>query len=214
MTVSRFLFFCCLLCCAWARVARPHLATQPRQQTPSLTIAIQPLGYVAPATIAQVRRGIQATYKAEVMVLPGKSLPASTWYAPTSRYRAEKILQVVDREVHARFTKVLALTDSEISTTNGRHYDWSISGYGLMNQRPCVVSTSKIRRKNGSSSLFFGRLTKIANHELGHTLGLDHCSNSACLMAAMKGTLRGLDREAGTFCSPCRQKLKPHLRTG
>jgi archaemetzincin len=185
---------------------------QTREPTSRFTVAIQPLGSVAPSTVNQVQRGIASTFQANVIVLKSKSMSPSTLSARSGRYRAEKILQEAERDVHPTFTKILVLTEKEISATKGRHHDWSISGYGLLAQRPCVVSTYRIRRRNSSAALFNTRLIKIANHELGHTLGLDHCSQSACLMADMKGSMRGLDLRTGTFCSTCHQKLKPYLK--
>ncbi len=204
---SRFLLF------TFLPVVLLSSTAQPLETEPAFTVAIQPLGLVAPATVEQVRRGIASTFQANVVILRRKNLSPSTLSTRSRRYRAEKILQEAEQEVHPTYTKIMVLTEKEISTTKGRHYDWSISGYGVLAQRPCVVSTYKIGRRNSSSTVFHTRLVKIANHELGHTLGLDHCSQSACLMADMKGNMRGLDRAKGGFCSTCRKTLKPYLKS-
>jgi archaemetzincin len=49
------------------------------------------------------------------------------------------------------------------------------------------------------------RLWKIAIHELGHTLGLEHCPTSGCIMEDAHGTVKTTDREK-ELCSSCAQR--------
>jgi archaemetzincin len=179
---------------------------------PEIVIALQPLGEINDTTIETVKNGIVTVYRVEVVVLPVKELPESAYYEPRRRYRADILLDYLNEKTDRRYTKVLGLTNRDISATKGEHYDWGIFGYGTLGGRPCIVSTHRLRRGNVSRALFMNRLIKVVNHELGHTFGLDHCPVEGCLMQDGKGTIRTVDSESGDFCPRCRERLKKILR--
>jgi len=52
------------------------------------------------------------------------------------------------------------------------------------------------------------RLDKIVLHEIGHNLGLDHCTNDPqCMMNAANGSIKEVDQERIWFCDKCRKTL-------
>ena len=52
------------------------------------------------------------------------------------------------------------------------------------------------------------RTRKLAVHEFGHTLGLDHCEVFGCVMSDAQGKLiRSLDASGETYCGKCRKQL-------
>ena len=51
------------------------------------------------------------------------------------------------------------------------------------------------------------RLAKVAVHEIGHTLGLEHCPTRGCLMEDARGSNKTTDREY-VICSRCRSLLR------
>lgn len=187
-------------------------------QSPDLTLAIQPLGNVNRAIIDSAVSGIKALYNVQVIILESDSVPKSAYYKPNKRYRAEKILNYLEKNVDQKYTKVLGLTVKDISTTKGQYYDWGIFGLGSLGGRPCIVSTYRLRRKKASDSLFYARLKKVINHELGHVFGLEHCPNDRCLMEDAKGKIKTVDNETGAFCPECansiKNLLKQNLRDG
>lgn len=179
---------------------------------PEIVIALQPIGGITNTTVEIVKKGIVAVYRVKVIVLPTKKLPESAYYKPRRRYCADALLEHLNSTTDKRFTRILGLTDRDISATKGEHYDWGIFGYGTLGGRPCIVSTHRLRRGNASRVLFMNRLIKVVNHELGHTFGLDHCPVAGCLMQDGKGSIRTIDSESGDFCPQCREGLKEFLR--
>jgi archaemetzincin len=179
---------------------------------PEIVVALQPLGEINNTTIETVKNGIVTVYRVKVVVLPPKKLPESAYYEPRRRYRADILLEYLHKATDKQFTRVLGLTNRDISATKGEHYDWGIFGYGTLGGRPCIVSTHRLRRGNASRALCMNRLIKVVNHELGHTLGLDHCPVAGCLMQDGKGTIKTIDSESGDFCPQCREGLKEFLR--
>jgi len=191
----------------------PSLGIQP---TPSSTfrVAIQPLGNIEPRLLREVIEGISATYNADITVLPVAKLPQEAYYPQRSRYRADKLLDYLDRTTSPDYVRVIGITDKDISITKGDVVDWGIFGFAYLSRRPCVVSTFRLRRDGPVHALLIARLTKVINHELGHTLGLSHCPNAGCLMEDIKGSIKTVDGWTGGFCPSCEAGLTPQLRLG
>lgn len=57
------------------------------------------------------------------------------------------------------------------------------------------------------SAALDSRLTKEAIHELGHTLGLRHCDDWSCAMAATHN-VELLDQKQALFCPDCRERVE------
>lgn len=170
-------------------------------------LAIQPLGRVDSSLTAAAKAGIEALYIFKAEVLPSAPLPASAYYPPRKRYRAEKLLDHLDSIRDKRHFKIIGLTSADISTTKGEFYDWGVFGLGSLGGTACVVSTFRLGRGSVPEKKFLERLVKVVNHELGHTLRLDHCPVKGCLMEDAAGTIRTVDRESGALCGSCRAKV-------
>lgn len=78
-----------------------------------------------------------------------------------------------------------------------------------------VVSTYRLRPEFygevPNPALFFSRLVKESVHELGHTFGLEHCSDNACVMH-FSNSLLDTDLKGPDFCQRCTFKLKERSR--
>lgn len=170
-------------------------------------VAIRPLGHVDPSVVARVERDVARAYGVRVVVLDRGALPREAFYAPRSRYRAERVLGALERETDARYAKVVGLTSHDISTSTETHADWGIFGLGEIAGRPAVVSTHRLRGQGVPRERFLDRVAKVVNHELGHTFGLEHCPEPGCLMEDAGGTIASVDSESGELCDACRARL-------
>lgn len=171
------------------------------------SVAIQPLGPVKEADIARVKAGILALYAVNIEVLPEKPLPKVAYFAPRDRYKADKLLDVLAADTPAKFTKVIGLTTRDVSTKKGNIDDWGIFGLGALGERPCVVSTYRLRAGKATDEVFLVRLVKVVNHELGHTFGLDHCPTVGCFMQDAGGKIATVDGEGNKPCGECAARL-------
>jgi len=64
--------------------------------------------------------------------------------------------------------------------------------------------------KNPDYNLYVERTVKEIVHELGHLLGLGHCSLRECVMS-FSNSVYEVDLKTRFFCSNCRSKLKSAL---
>lgn len=179
---------------------------------PAAPIATQPLGEVDAARLAVVRTALAAMHAGAVEVLPGRPLPKEAWYAPRSRYRAEKLLDFLGRETRTGHRIVVGVTTKDISTTKDGHEDWGIFGLGELGGRACVVSTFRLGGRGAGEAKLRERLAKVAVHEAGHVMGLPHCPHRGCVMQDAEGSIATVDGETGTPCADCGAKLAAWVR--
>ncbi len=170
-------------------------------------LLIQPLGKELPGEdMALVKDALVGFYNVRIRVLPLVNLPAQAYYEPRGRYRAEKLLPFLQKKLPSDGDLILGLTGVDISTAKGSIDDWGILGLASLGGKECVISAF---RCHGTQKAVDARilLAKVAVHEVGHTLGLDHCTTRGCLMDDAGGLARAYDREFD-ICTHCRSKLK------
>ena len=168
---------------------------------------VQPLGDELPAAdAALVATAIESLIGWEVRTLDRIPLPADAFYKPRRRWRADKLLDVLDGRLPKGGARILGLTGADISTTKGDVFDWGVLGLGRIDGASGVISLFRCRKGARAAAHARERLAKVAVHEVGHTLGLDHCPNRGCLMEDADGRVATCDREYD-FCAHCRKLL-------
>lgn len=170
-------------------------------------VDLVPLGAELPAAdVEAVQGALTALYGVEVRVRAQTPLPKAAWYAPRKRWRADAILTFLDTLPNDGADRVLGLTAADISTTKGEVHDWGVLGLGSIDGRTGVLSRFRCDKSGKLPLLARVRLAKVAVHELGHTLGLEHCPTKGCLMGDAEGKVATADHE-GDLCPRCRALL-------
>ncbi|HXA01279.1 MAG TPA: zinc-dependent metalloprotease family protein [Cytophagaceae bacterium] len=166
-------------------------------------ICLRPFSGISKKEVIEVKKSLEAYYHYPVTILKKQALPKSALYEPFNRYMADSLLIYLKLGKPHEFDKIIGLTDYDISTNKNNNPHYGIFGLAFIGGESCVVSSFRL---NKLSTLFDMRLSKLAVHEIGHTLGLDHCASSEkCFMTSAKGKLKNIDQEELKLCDNCRE---------
>jgi archaemetzincin len=150
-----------------------------------------------PGPIAQVLAADVAAQGVKTRVDAPVALPDAAYAPQRGQYRAELLLALVSGH-GARH--VLGLTQRDLYARDLNFVFGIASGDGA-----CVVSTARLVI-GADDALFRARLLKEAVHELGHTVGLQHCTDPRCVMF-FSNSLGDTDRKGEAYCERCIARL-------
>lgn len=171
---------------------------------PIEVINIQPLGKVSPEYIEVVKKSVKSFYGYDCVVKKRIDVTTSILSKVTKRIDADKLL---DKYKSAQNTMII--TEKDICHFKDKlRPEYGIFGLGLRPGKICVISTFRLKRKVNKQKTY-ERLGKVAIHEIGHNLGLYHCTNDKqCLMNDARGTIKQVDLGRVWFCEKCMAKIK------
>ena len=141
-----------------------------------------------------------------------EGLPTGVLDETRGQYHATRILEHLAASNRTSF-RLLGVTALDLFTPILRY----VFGEAMLEGRAALVSTYRLSAAPpggdppSDRSVFVSRVLKEGIHELGHTFGLTHCDDPACVMSASLN-LTDIDAKSTQLCYYCTVMLKDELQ--
>lgn len=150
------------------------------------------------------KKAIKDVYKSKVSKVRIESVidvPFNSYDKERDQYDAEILIQEVEK--NAVGDKNIGITSRDIFYGN-RNY---VFGLAYLGGKGCIVSTYRLKKdtfgKEVKKQKVLNRVRKEVIHELGHTLGLEHCKDERCVMS-FSPTVNEVDEKRENRCKRCK----------
>jgi len=159
---------------------------------------------VVDSTAAEiVAANIQAIIGLNTQIHAVRSKPEYAFIPTRNQFDASKIIKALSEEPEGAPFKLGLMQDDLCLPILTYVY-----GESQLGGRSAVISLCRL--SDGKPAMIYNRLAKIAVHEVGHLLGLQHCWEIDCLMRFSK-QLDQLDRLPLHFCTTCEYEISRRL---
>jgi archaemetzincin len=170
-------------------------------------VDIVPVGDLPAAVKREASSGLRSVYDCEVTIHDGQPIPDGAYDADREQHRAEEFIELAGRIGDGE--KNIAITDKDLYYRR-RNY---VFGLAYLSGNGSVISTYRLQTSSdggfserSADDIFVDRIRKEVIHEIGHTLGLEHCDNARCVMN-FSPTVREVDVKEEHLCGSCQRTV-------
>ena len=166
-----------------------------------MRIDVVPVGDPEGGLLEDARDVLREKYGADINIHSGVPVPRDAYSSDKDQYNAERFIKVCNRVGGG--DKNISITPHDLYFRN-RNF---VFGLAYLNGGGCVVSTHRLKMATDggrveNSGKVVDRVRKEVVHEVGHTLGLEHCDNKMCVMS-FSPSVSEVDRKFERTCAKC-----------
>jgi Predicted Zn-dependent proteases len=183
----------------------PHLKRSQIGRYGQKTLHIRAYGKVDAAYLLFADSVVQTYFGYETRHTDAIAVRKSFLTNYTNRYNAAAILNFYQTP-----SPQLLITEQDIAKQQqvSQQDEGLVLGLAHQPGNICIVSTFRLKEAGIAPILFWQRLQKVIIHEIGHNLGLPHCTDDkTCVMIDAKGNAFKTDKTQLGFCKYCRIRL-------
>lgn len=172
-----------------------------------VNVVIIPIGNVDSKDVIYLENGLQARF-GNCTITQSIKMPAEAYNSSRGQYSSEFLLQYLPKfsQEIPNEAKVLGVTVEDLYVPDLNF----VFGQAQLNGRYAIVSLKRLNPVfygvAADRELYLHRMLKESVHELGHTLGLNHCPNKRCVMH-FSNSLWDTDIKSDWFCGQCSAKI-------
>jgi archaemetzincin len=139
-------------------------------------------------------------------ILPPLAESIEAFDSRRNQYHSTRILVLLEKHVQTH-DRLLGVTSLDLFVPDMKF----VFGEARSPGRVDVISTIRLRPKNSSETeLFRERIVKETVHEIGHMIGLKHCSVTRCVRHFSE-RLTDTDLKSPDLCRSCQSQLRARV---
>lgn len=166
-------------------------------------IILHPIGKIPEEILKVIKEGLKEILGFDVDIGKELPLPPSAYNPKREQYLAEEVLKTL--KAKGKFALGIADIDLYVPELN------FVFGLARPSAKIAIISLTRLRQEfynlPQNETLLSERAIKEAVHEIGHLLGLGHCSNKKCVMT-FSNSVADTDRKEKNFCPQCLMRIK------
>lgn len=172
-----------------------------------MLVRIVPIGKIPENLLAELCGELEEIFKARYKISKPMQVSEGMFNFWRKQYDAEKIIETLKKN-----TKFI---DESMPTLGVMEEDIFYNGlnfvFGVEDSKGfSLISLARLRpefyKQRANITLLTDRMIKEAVHEIGHHLGLEHCSHPFCVMC-FSPSVEDVDKKQKYFCNGCKIKL-------
>ena len=173
-------------------------------------VDLLPLGCVEEEVLTALEGCIGQTFGLQARRLTPLPAPGFAYDPGRRQFGSTEILRQVFQRLSADDALVLAVSHVDLFIPMLTF----VFGQAQLDGRAALISLARLRQEfyglPPNPSLLLKRAAKAALHELGHSLGLVHCLDPACVIS-VSTHIRQVDTKKQEFCLGCASMLAVKL---
>lgn len=168
-------------------------------------VSVVPVGNVLRHQLEILAEGLAPVLHAICTIHTDVIDPGFAYDTLRGQYHSTAILKRIRKTPAAESWRLLGVTEADLFIPI-LTFVFGEAQLGPGDAPAAVVSTHRLRQEfyglPPDSATLADRLLKESLHEVGHTLGLHHCTDYGCVMSSSPA-VENIDLKAARFCDSC-----------